>query len=633
MKSLLILLFLCNMLLTPVTFTQHFNNQLTSVMTKSVLLINNVPILGPIDVVHANRSIVVVAPLWVIYKCSSILAKWITLNAYQNWKFFIIISDFVESAKELRDILRELYNRENISGAILIGHTNLYAKSEITFSFLWETYPIDLYLMDLDGKYVDSDLDGAIDKFYDPDDTGPADIYPEIFIGRIYPSNPRDLSFIRNILLKSIKVIGGEIPIMFNACLFIDDDWSYFYNEISSWFTPVYNITVVYNASTTDDYMFMNLIHQKWGLFYQAIHSNGTHLFIIHEETYRVISSESIKEYGIGGQIEILFSCSAADYELPKYLAETYLQDNITVTVISSTKAGGIWYADSLIYELKMGKTIGEAFKSWFTDVIQYWESNKDFWYNQSWWAGMTIIGDPLFSLDPKSVSLSDEDNDGLVDKIELLLGTDSSDDDTDNDNMNDAIEILLGFNPLDPTDANADFDNDNITNAEEVRLKINPYDNDTDHDKIPDGWEVKYGLDPRNNDSWKDLDGDDLTNLEEYYHDTNPRDNDTDDDGMPDGWEVKYELNPKRNDANEDPDGDWLKNIDEYHHSTDPHNSDTDGDGFSDFIEVLFNTNPCDREDSPLLIIVLLILVPVLIIIVIIIRRHGKRIKKTNNL
>ena len=629
MKGFLILLLLCTTLLAPVTSTQHFNNQLTNVMTKSVLSINDVPVLGPIDVIHANKSVIVVVPLWLIYECSNILAEWITLNAYQNWKFFIIISDFAKSAEELRNILRELHYRENISGVILIGNTNLYEQSEITFSFFWETYPMDLYLMDLDGEYVDSDNDDAIDRFYDPDDAGPADIYPEIFIGRIHPSNRGDLSFIENVLLKSIKVIGGEIPTMFNACLFIDDDWIDFYDEISSWFTPIYNVTVIYNTSDTTSFTFIDLIHKKWGLFYQAIHSNGTHLFIICDDTYYILSNNDIVKYGIGGQIEILFSCSAADYTISRYLAEAYLRDNITVAVISSTKAGGIWYADSLISELKEGKTLGEAFMCWFTDVIQYWESNPDFWYNQSWWAGMTIIGDPLFSLYPKFISLNDKDDDGLVDEIELLLGTNPYNDDTDHDGMNDAIEMLFGFNPLDRADANVDFDNDNLTNVEEIHLKINPYDNDTDNDGMLDGWEVKYELNPRRNDSWKDFDGDNLTNLEEYQHNTNPRNNDTDHDGMPDGWEVKYELNPRRNDANEDPDGDWLKNIDEYRYNANPHNGDTDGDGFSDFIEVLFNTNPRDREDTPLLIIVLLIFAPILIIMIMIIRKHKKQARK----
>lgn len=46
-----------------------------------------------------------------------------------------------------------------------------------------------------------------------------------------------------------------------------------------------------------------------------------------------------------------------------------------------------------------------------------------------------------------------DDDNDGLTDAEELILGTDPLDPDTDGDGVNDGVEVLAGTDPLDPLD------------------------------------------------------------------------------------------------------------------------------------------------------------------------------------
>lgn len=84
-----------------------------------------------------------------------------------------------------------------------------------------------------------------------------------------------------------------------------------------------------------------------------------------------------------------------------------------------------------------------------------------------------------------------DEDGDGLLNKQEILYGTDPLNPDTDGDGLSDYDELFVyGTNPL---------------------LA------DTDGDGLPDGWEIQHGLNPRFNDAAEDLDGDGLSNLAEY--------------------------------------------------------------------------------------------------------------------
>ncbi|WP_176014997.1 right-handed parallel beta-helix repeat-containing protein [Victivallis sp. Marseille-Q1083] len=108
---------------------------------------------------------------------------------------------------------------------------------------------------------------------------------------------------------------------------------------------------------------------------------------------------------------------------------------------------------------------------------------------------------------------------------------------DSDNDGMSDAYEAICGKN-LAP---NADEDNDGLTNIQEFLLGLIAVNPDSDGDGMPDGWEVANGTNPRLFDANEDLDGDGLTNLEEYQHGTLANNVDTDGDGVSDGQEVKY--------------------------------------------------------------------------------------------
>jgi len=141
----------------------------------------------------------------------------------------------------------------------------------------------------------------------------------------------------------------------------------------------------------------------------------------------------------------------------------------------------------------------------------------------------------------------SDDDNDGLPDKEELVLGTDSLKSDTDGDRVEDPEDPF----PLDPEETK-DSDEDGIgDNADE----------DDDNDGVLD----KEDEFPFNPNEWQDTDKDGLgDNL----------DLDDDDDGLLDEEEL-FTL------------------------GTDPLNQDTDSDGLSDKEEVELGTDPLDPKKS----------------------------------
>jgi hypothetical protein len=90
-----------------------------------------------------------------------------------------------------------------------------------------------------------------------------------------------------------------------------------------------------------------------------------------------------------------------------------------------------------------------------------------------------------------------DDDNDGLSDEEELVLGTNPFWKDTDGDGIDDNVEVINGLNPLDASDALADFDNDGLNNSLEITLGTNVNKRDSDGDGVDDGEELSRGSNP----------------------------------------------------------------------------------------------------------------------------------------
>ncbi len=202
-------------------------------------------------------------------------------------------------------------------------------------------------------------------------------------------------------------------------------------------------------------------------------------------------------------------------------------------------------------------------------------------------YAVIARVEGPVFTVaisGSKILALTDTDGDGLMDYLEVKLGTDPKNPDTDGDGLLDGEEVnKYGTNPLKP-----DTDGDGLTDGDEVKkYGTDPLKVDTDGDGLADGEEVlKYGTNPLK----VDTDGDGLTDGDEVtrYH-TNPLKADTDGDGLTDGEEVlKYGTDPLKPDT----DGDGLLDGEEIQKGTNPLKADTDGDLWNDGIDMA-PTNP----------------------------------------
>ena len=118
-----------------------------------------------------------------------------------------------------------------------------------------------------------------------------------------------------------------------------------------------------------------------------------------------------------------------------------------------------------------------------------------------------------LNGLDPNNASdaLLDDDNDGLSNRDEYLLGSSPSLFDSDGDGANDGEEFAQFSNPLDPGSQPPFFRSPPVYNA------------DLDNNGLPDVWEAAFQTSGLNAAGDDDLDG--FTNAQEAIAGTNPLD------------------------------------------------------------------------------------------------------------
>ena len=293
--------------------------------------------------------------------------------------------------------------QQNLIGVFLIGNIGecMFEISDdyswLPNSFDYKTWPCDLYFMDIDGCWGDSDNNGTYDLH-----TG--DVQPDIIFGRLsadgLSSLGSEVELIRGQLIKSHNFWWKSSYHSAQTALnYIYRDWvenRFFQQYIASVF-PSGNVVDIRDSLditfSKSDYLY-RLTQPVYGFTHLASHSGPTtHYF---KQSGGNISLNEIMQsviynncYGYN-----LFCCSACNWLAANnqgYIGGVYLfNKGRTLALVGSTKTGGMLTSDSFYTSLS-SKSIGEAFRDWWRTTMGNNHTNVEI----SWYYGMTLLGDP----------------------------------------------------------------------------------------------------------------------------------------------------------------------------------------------------------------------------------------------
>ncbi|MCD4819653.1 MAG: choice-of-anchor J domain-containing protein [Candidatus Cloacimonetes bacterium] len=327
--------------------------------------------------------------------------------ANENLSSFLV-SVSGNTGEALKAIILNYYNSENIVGAILIGHLpSVWYEYEKHDSLgvpngVWADFPCELFYSDMDGVWVDNDLDGIYDEH-----TG--NIHPDIWLGRIkgdnlYISSKTEIEMIidyfnRNHYFRNGIAITSDVGLVY-----VDDDWQSSGSTYQSALENVYSNTVLVNtsqATNADDYMDNRLIGNYEFIQVMAHSSPNHHSFRVvdgSDTTYAHVLDSDIVTIKPVANFYNLFACSNARFENNNCMGNMYLMDNYhCLNVIGTTKTGSMLNFADFYEPLSQSKTFGQAFNEWWQDNIDAPEAPYD---QVHWFYGNLILGDPTLFVD-----------------------------------------------------------------------------------------------------------------------------------------------------------------------------------------------------------------------------------------
>lgn len=325
--------------------------------------------------------------------------------------------------EDLRDYLIGLYNEpESLIGTLLVGSVP-YIIYEMIQDWdgaggdppEYEDFPCDIFLMDMDGTWVDDGAGGTVDPANGKYDgwTDPNHRI-EIWAGRLYaetvpqygsPATVINAYFAKNHLYRTGQLVP-ESPSA-RGLVYVDDDWGYGVpgvNGDSACVAQVYgDVTAVYddggegNNATADDYK-ANQMTADYQLIMLRSHGwpGGHGFYEDYQSIFDYVYNVDYRSSPPDGLFYSCFVCSGCDYTAEYGAYDSYLGGTIVFNepyglfAWGSTKTGGMWNDWPFYSTLGKVKIFGRAFFKWFNNSHTIYPSQAP-----RWWYGMVMIGDP----------------------------------------------------------------------------------------------------------------------------------------------------------------------------------------------------------------------------------------------
>jgi len=306
-----------------------------------------------------------------------------------------------ETSRGIRSYLQENM-RHRLVGCLLVGDI-----SGAWFEIDTRKFPLDLYYMDLDGVWTDSDNNMIYDGHS-------GDVAPEIWVGRLkVPETAGDeTSLLNNYFDKNHRYRTRTLTLpWWRSMIYIDDSGTSTNTEedAKDSLSKIYSdIIFVNDRVTTNATDYKKRILDPLGYQWIYLMCHGSH----NNHTFTVPPDEHAKSEGSWFQWDgtvyssdyksinprIFFYhfvvCSAAKYSEPDYLAGSAVFGNdYGLLALGSTQIVSTLSVSNLYEYLSEGKCVGKAFLEWSTNL------HEEYDYLQRHFYGLTLIGDPTLQL------------------------------------------------------------------------------------------------------------------------------------------------------------------------------------------------------------------------------------------
>ncbi|MEO0136297.1 MAG: hypothetical protein ABIL86_02065 [candidate division WOR-3 bacterium] len=332
------------------------------------------------------------------------------INNLQREGFTIFSYQIAGGTPEsLRTFLQSLYNNHNIEGALFIGNLPV-AWFEIANDFGqygYTQFPIDLFYMDLNGIWLDT-MNTGNGKY----DGHTGNINPEIYIGRLTPTGiGTDTVVLKNYFRKNNAYRWDTLALQRRALFFCDDDWIPWAPQWAYELAVLYPDTNNYwHAETTRASIYRSKLNTPRAWVSVFAHSSPN----LHQFTY---NNGNAYDYYYANEYTTQnppanfynhFACSFARYTTSGYGGgQAIFNQGYGLGAIGSTKTGSMLEFYYFYQPLSQQKTLGQAFKDWFT----YITSNGVTFDELCWHYGMTLLGDPWLKPTGHNLSLKENEN------------------------------------------------------------------------------------------------------------------------------------------------------------------------------------------------------------------------------
>lgn len=322
----------------------------------------------------------------------------------------------------LRNLLISEWNNRQIAGVILIGDLAV-PWYEMT---VWgaEEFPIDLYYMDLDGLWFDTDTDGLYDGHLD----GDGDMEADIWVGRLFPQNlsyyeTEEVAMMNNYFLKNHNYRSGELRLNDKALAYIDNDWAIYgwENEVALAYPNTDAVTNIYQTNRED---YMMRVRESTDNRYENLlicsHSSPWAHYLYYDlYNYSLFHNYEIEQIDVQVLFYNLFACSNCRFVETDDMGDWYLfQSTYGLLSLGSTKTGSMLCFYDYYAPLGDGASFGDAFLSWCINNMETCAGSD----SRPWFYGMTLLGDPTLKISRHMQNpTGDVNEDGIINVSDVI--------------------------------------------------------------------------------------------------------------------------------------------------------------------------------------------------------------------